>query len=104
MRRFSISFSVSFSSAPIAPLSSATRLMSVRRLDVEGQHLECREIGILQVREPGRALFSESSHDIAGENQKAAPRDQQHERILCQPGVHAQPLGRLKEEDEGRDE
>ena len=75
-------------------------LMSLRRLDVEGQHLESSEIGVFQVREPGRALLSESSNHVAGENQKAAPGDQHHQRILRQPGVHPQALGRLKEEDE----
>src|SRR6266545_6447870 len=49
-------------------------------------------------------LLGEPAHHIAGENQEAAPRDEEQHRVLRQARLHADPLRRLKEEDERGDE
>jgi len=53
----------------------AVPLLSVLRgLDVIRQELERREVSVLHVPEPRRALLGETSHHVTREDQEPAPR------------------------------
>ena len=81
-----------------------TFLMPLGRFDVKGEHLECREIRVLEIRQPGGALLREPTNHISGEDQEPGPGHQRQHGVRRQPGCHSEAFDRLEEKRERGDE
>ena len=79
-------------------------LVPLRRLDVEREQLQRRQIRVLHVVELLLPFLGEPPDHVPGEDEKAGPRDQRKQGVLVETGEHVQTDNRLEKKDQDDDE